>query len=89
MGAGIFVFQSFHILLDRGTAIKDASLDVGHVLAEPVVFVTDLVCELAGMAHDKDRNFTIYRFHLLQCSKHKYGSFSESGLRLANDITTE
>lgn len=89
MGASFLVLQSLHIGLDRGTTVEDTSLDVGHVLAETVVLITDLVGQLTCVAHDDDSNLAIHRLNLLKSGKNKNGRLTKTRLGLADDITTK
>lgn len=52
VGAGILVLQGFHVGLDGRTTVEDTCLDVGHVLAETIVLIANLVGQLTGVAHD-------------------------------------
>src|SRR5690606_35378942 len=89
VGAGVLVLDLLHVLLDGSTAVEDLSLDVGHVLAEAVVLVLDLEGQLASVAHDEDRNLAVDRLDLLKGGENEDGRLSESGLGLADDITSE
>lgn len=87
--ASLLVLQGLHVGLDWSTTIEDTSLDVGHVLAEAVVLVANLVSKLTSVAHDHNRNLAINRLNLLQSGEHKDGSLTETRLGLADNITTE
>lgn len=50
--ASILVLKGLHVGLDGSTTIEDASLDVGHVLAETFVLIANLVGQLTSVAHD-------------------------------------
>lgn len=79
----VFIRQGLDILGHRGTAVKNRRLDSGHVLAETLIFVFDLVCQFAGMTHDEYRTFAGDRFHLLKCREDKDSCFPETRLGLA------
>lgn len=85
----LLVLQNLHVVLDGRTAIKDTSLDVRHVLAEAVVLIANLVGQLTSVAHDHNRDLAIDRLNLLERGENKDCSLTETGLGLADDITTE
>ena len=78
MGASIFVLEGFHIRLDGGTTVEDTSLDVWHVLAEAVVLVTNLVSQLASVAHNHDGDFAVDGLNLLKSGENKDGSLTQT-----------
>jgi hypothetical protein len=86
---GVLILQGFHILLNRSTTVENTSLDVRHVLAETVVFVANLVCQLTSVAHNHDGNLAIDRLDLLEGCEYEDCSLTETGLGLADDIATE
>lgn len=85
------VRQEIDVLLNRRSTVEDRDLDIGQELGETVVFVLDLECQLAGVAHDKDGCNARLRFliHLLESSQDEDGSLSETGLGLTEDIVSE
>lgn len=85
----LLVLQNLLVLLDGGTAVKDASLDVREVLGEAGVFILDLVGQLSGVAHDEDGAFAIDRLDLLEGGKDKDGGFTKTRLGLGDDIGSE
>lgn len=89
MRASLLVLQGLHVGLDGCTAVEDASLDAGHVLAETVVLVANLVGQLASVAHDDDRDLAINRLELLEGGENKDGSLTQTRLGLADNVTTE
>ena len=89
MRVGVFVGEGFDILLHWCSAIKDCCLHFWEVFAEPGVFILNLVGELTGVAHNKDRALAGHRLDLLKCGENEDGSFSKTGLGLAKDIGSE
>lgn len=89
MRVGILVLQDLGVLLDGGTSVEYAGLDVGHVLRESVVLIANLECQLTGVAHDQNGAFAGDRLHLLQSGEDENSSLSKTRLRLANDVTAE
>jgi hypothetical protein len=89
VGAGVLVLEGFHVRLDGSTTIEDGCLDVGHILAETVVLITNLVSKLTSVAHDHNRNFSVDGLDLLQSSKDEDSRLTKTGLGLADNITTE
>ena len=87
--AGILVLDNLDILLDGGTTVEHASLDVRHVLAEPVVLVSDLERELTGVAHNQDRDLAVDGLDLLERGQDKDGCLSETRLGLRDDVASE
>lgn len=89
VGTGILVLQCLHIRLDGSTAVEDTSLDVRHVLAETVVLIANLVGQLSSVAHNNDRDLAVDGLNLLQSSKNKDCGLSQSGLGLADNISSK
>lgn len=89
MGAGLLVLDRLDILLDGGTAVKDTSLDIGHVLAETVVLVANLEGKLTSVAHNQHGDLALNGLNLLQGGQDEDGRLSETRLGLADDISTE
>lgn len=87
--ASVLVLNDLDILLDWSTAVEHASLDVGHILAETVVLVANLESQLASVAHNKDGDLAINGLDLLKGGQDKDCSLSETGLGLADNITSE
>lgn len=85
----LLVFEDLGILLDRSTAVENTRLDVRHVLAEAVILVPNLESELTSVAHHQHGAFASDRLNLLECRQNEDGSFAETGLGLADDITTK
>ena len=54
VGILLLVFQKLDVLGHRCTTVEDGGLDVWKVLAEAGVFVLDLICQFASVAHHKD-----------------------------------
>ena len=86
MRVRLLVRQCFEVLLHRGSTIKDASLHLGHVLAETCVLVLDLVGQLASVAHDQDGTFARDWLDLLKGGKDKYCCLTKTGFGLAKYI---
>lgn len=86
---GVLVLEDLGILLDGSATIEDASLDVWHVLGEPVVLVADLESQLTSVAHDQDRTFAGNGLDLLKSCEDENRSLTETRLGLADDITSE
>lgn len=89
VGVGILVLEYLGILLDRSTTVEDAGLDVGHVLAEAVVLVANLEGQLTGVAHNQHGALAGNRLDLLEGREDEDGSLTETGLGLADDVTTK
>lgn len=87
--ASLLVLESLNIVLNGGTTVEDSSLDVGHVLAEAVVLITDLVGQLTSVAHDNNGYLSVHRFDLLKSGKNEDSSLSQTGLGLADNVSTE
>lgn len=66
VGVGVFVRQSFDVLLHRRSAVKDRGLDFWEVFAEACVFILDLVGKLSGVAHDEDGTLARHGLDLLE-----------------------
>jgi hypothetical protein len=89
VGVGLLVPQNVDVLIDLSAAIEYASLDIRHVLAKPLVLGTDLVCQLAGMAHDEYGGFTLNRLDLLKRRKDEDCGLTKTRLCLADDVGTQ
>jgi hypothetical protein len=89
MRASFLVLERLHVGLDGSTTIEDTGLDVGHVLAETVVLVADLVGQLTSVAHDNHRDLSVHGLNLLKGSKNEDSSLTQTGLGLADNVTTE
>lgn len=87
--AGLLVLERLHIGLDGSTTIEDTGLDVGHVLAEAVVLVADLVGQLTSVTHDNHRDLSVHGLDLLKRSENEDSSLTQTGLGLADNVTTE
>lgn len=86
VGVGVLVGKELNILDHWSSSVEDGSLDLGKVLGESSIFVLDLVCKLAGVAHDKNRSLAINGFHLLEGRQDKNCSLAETRLGLAKNI---
>lgn len=71
------------------STVEDTGFDVGEVLAEPGIFILNLVGELACVTHDKSGTLAGHWLDLLKGREDKDGSLSEAGLRLAQDICSK
>jgi hypothetical protein len=89
MGMGVLILQNLGILLDRSSAVEHCRLNLRHIFAESSIFILDLVSQLTGMAHDKNRSLAGDRFDLLKGRKNKYRGLSKTGLCLTEDIGAE
>ena len=79
----VFVRKRFYVLLHGRSTVKDPSLDVWKVFAEPGIFVLDLVGEFARVTHDKSGTLAGHWLDLLKCRKDKNCSLPKTGFRLA------
>lgn len=86
---GVFVCQCLDVLLHRRSTVKDSSLDIWKVLAEPGIFVLDLICEFTGVTHDESGALARHWLDLLKRRKDEDCSLSEPRLCLAEDIGSE
>lgn len=89
MRVSLLVLEELLVLFDVGTAIEHRSLDLWHVLAEAGILVSDLECQLAGVAHDQNAHFAVDWLNLLECGQHEDRSLTKTGLGLAKDIGSE
>ena len=89
VGVGLLVLKDLGILLDGSTTVEDAGLDVGHVLAETVVLVTNLESKLTSVAHDENGALAGDGLDLLKSGEDEDSCLTETGLGLADDITTK
>ena len=78
----VFVGKSLNVLGHRSTTVKDGRLDSGHVFAEALVLVLDLICQLPRVTHHEYRAFTGDWFHLLKCREDEDSSLSKTRLGL-------
>lgn len=85
----VLVLEKLGILHDGGSTVEDADLDLGHVLGETSVLVLDLEGQLASVAHDHDRALAGDRLDLLEGGEDEDGSLSETGLGLADDVSSK
>jgi hypothetical protein len=87
--ASVLVLESLNVVLDGGATIEDARLDVGHVLAESVVLVSNLVGQLTSVAHDDNGDLAIDGLDLLKRGQDKDGSLSQTRLGLADNVSAQ
>lgn len=85
----VFIGQRLDVLLHGRSAVKDPSLNVWEVLAEPGILILNLVRELACVTHDKSGALAGHWLDLLKGRKDKDGSLPEAGLCLAQDICSK
>lgn len=71
MRASVLILECLHVGLDGSSTIEHTGLDIGHVLAEAVVLVTDLVSQLSGVAHNNDGDLSVHRLDLLKGSENE------------------
>jgi len=86
VGVGVLISQGFDILLHRRSAVEDCRLDLRKVLAEACVLILNLVCQLAGVAHNKDGALARYWLDLLERREDEDCSLPKPGLGLAKNI---
>ena len=89
VGVRILVLEQLRILLNGSAAVENASLDVGHVLAEAVVLVADLESKLARVAHNQHGALSGDGLDLLQRGEDEDSGLAETRLGLANDVATQ
>jgi hypothetical protein len=89
VGASLLVLQGLNVLLDGSTTVEDTGLDIGHVLAEAVVLVANLVGELTSVAHDHHGDLSVDGLNLLESGENKDSSLTQTRLGLADNITTK
>jgi hypothetical protein len=82
MRTSIFILDQVDIFLNRCAAVKHCCSNVGHVLAEPGVFIANLKRQFTGVTEDEDRDFAVDRLDLLESCKNKDCRLSEAGFRL-------
>ena len=85
----LLVLEDLSVLLDRGSAVENGALDVGHVFRESGVFVANLIGKLPGVTHDEDGGFPRDGVNLLEGRQDENRSLAETGFSLAEDIRTE
>jgi hypothetical protein len=74
--ASVLVLECLYVGLDGSSTVEHTGLDIGHVLAETVVLVTNLVSQLSGVAHNNDGDLSVHRLDLLKGSENKDCSLS-------------
>jgi hypothetical protein len=89
MWVSILVLENLGIFYNGGSTVEDRGLHVRHILAEPSVFVLDLIRKFAGVTHDKDGGFASYRLHLLKGGEDEDSGLTKTRFSLAEDIGTE
>lgn len=89
VGAVVLVLEGLDIVLDGHSTVENAGLDVGQVLAEPVVLIANLVGQFTSVAHNDNRDLAIDWLYLLKSGEHEDSSLTQTGLGLADDISTE
>lgn len=89
VGMLVLVLQNLNVLLHGGAAVKDGRLDIGHVFAEPCVFILNLICELTRVTHHENRGLSRDRVDLLEGGEDEDGGLTETGFGLAEDIGTQ
>lgn len=85
----LLVLENVDVLLDRGATVEDRSLHIGQVLAEARVLILDLERQLAGVAEDQDRGLASDRLDLLKGGQDEDSGLSETGLGLADQISSK
>lgn len=89
VGERFLVRKDFNVLLNRSTSVEDCSLYIGKVLAEPSILVLDLVCQLTGVAHNKDGALPRNSFQLVESSQDENRGLSETRLSLAENVDVQ
>lgn len=89
VGERFLVGKDFDVLLNWSTSVKDCSLHIGKVLAEPSILVLDLVCQLTSVTHNKDGAFPRNSFQLVEGSQDEDRGFSETRLGLAENVDVQ
>lgn len=83
---GLLVLENVDVVLDGGTTVEDRGLDVRKVLAEACILVLDLESKLTGVAHNQHRALAVDRLDLLKSCQDENGSFTKTGLGLAENV---
>ena len=65
MRTGVLILDQFDIFLNRCAAVEHRCPNVGHVLSEPGVLVSDLEGQLASVTQYKNRDFAVDGLDLL------------------------
>lgn len=89
MGVGILIGQKLDVFLHWRAAVEDRRLDLRHILAEASIFVLDLICQLASVAHYQDRCLALNRLDLLQSGEDEDSGLTKTGFGLAKDICSK
>ena len=89
MWVSLLVLEELGVLDDRSSSVEDTDLDVRQELGKAVVFVADLVGQLAGVAHDQHRALAVDRLDLLKSGQDENGSFTKTRLGLTKDVGSE
>jgi hypothetical protein len=85
----VLVLENLGIFCDGSSTVEDCRLDIRHILAESSIFVFDLVCELASMAHNENRGLSSDGLNLLKSGEDEDSCFTKTGFGLAEDIGTK
>ena len=83
------VSESVGVLRHRSATEERVDADVWHVLRETRVLVLNLVCELARVAKNNDRDLAVDRLELLQRCEHENSRLSVTRLGLAQNVHAE
>jgi len=74
---------------DGRASVDNTGADIGHVLGETGVLVSDLIGKLASVAKNKDGDFAVDGLDLLKGSEDEDGGFTHTRLGLADDVHAE
>ena len=66
------------ILGDGHASEEDSDLDILEELAEPLVLLADLECELPRVAHHQHRDLAVDRFNLLEGGQYEHCSLAHT-----------
>lgn len=74
----LLILQNFSILHHGSSSVEYSGLNIRHVLAEASVFILDLICQLSGVTHNKDRCLAGDGLNLLQSCEDEYSGLTET-----------
>ena len=83
------VLEHSLVLGDGCASVDNTGADIGHVLGETSILVSDLVGKLSSVAENEDGDFAIDRLDLLEGGENEDGGFTHTRLGLADDVHAE
>jgi hypothetical protein len=86
---GVLVLEELDIFLDGCTAIEDGSLHIRQILAEPGIFVLDLIRQFSSVTHHQHRAFARNGLQLMKSSQDEDSSLTETRFGLAENVDAE